>query len=230
MENDEQHYESEATEDWVCSGMISFKMSFVGRERKSLKVYMIVISISFSYSKCVLEGDRAEADENHSYVWMRQTMRGRRVWEPSSCWGAGPPPTECGFDGPRREISAMGPEFLATALRAIPVSGPSVYHLVFTPYSSFLTVTRLKSVSPHGGGRFSIGSSQTITLLQTTDDASNDQCQAWICHTRRMFPRSLANEIYYPLWCGWKPVANSTREGWYKHRSAVRKTLVDILL
>ncbi len=139
MENDEQHYESEANEDWVCSGMISFKMSFVGRERKSLKVYIIVISISFSYSKCVLEGDRAEADENLSYVWMRQTMRGRRVWD--VLWGAGPPPTECDFEGTHSNISAMGPEFLVTAQRAIPVSGPSVYHLVFTPYSSFFTVT-----------------------------------------------------------------------------------------
>ncbi len=28
-------YESEATEDWVCSDMISFKMPVVGRKRKS---------------------------------------------------------------------------------------------------------------------------------------------------------------------------------------------------
>ncbi len=59
MENYEQHYESEATEDWVCSGMISFKMPVVGREKKSPKVYIIVISNCFSYSTCVLEGDRA---------------------------------------------------------------------------------------------------------------------------------------------------------------------------
>ncbi len=100
-------------------------------------------------------------------------------WEPSGreprtmfSWGPDHPPTECDCEthpplnvilrGPRSKISAMGPEFLATALRAITVSGPStVYHLVFTPYSPFLTVTRLKSVSPHGAGRFSIGSSQT---------------------------------------------------------------------
>ncbi len=45
-----------------------------------------------------------------------------------------PPPTECDFEGAHRKISAMGPEFLATALRAITVSGPStVYHLVFIP-------------------------------------------------------------------------------------------------
>ncbi len=45
MENFEQHYKSEATEDWVCSGMISFKMLVVGREKKSQKFDMIVISI-----------------------------------------------------------------------------------------------------------------------------------------------------------------------------------------
>ncbi len=33
MEIFEQHYESEATEDWVCSGMISFKMPVDGREK-----------------------------------------------------------------------------------------------------------------------------------------------------------------------------------------------------
>ncbi len=48
MENVEQHYESEATEDWVCSGMISFKMPVVGREKKSPKFYIIIISICFS--------------------------------------------------------------------------------------------------------------------------------------------------------------------------------------
>ncbi len=53
MENNEQHLESEATDDWVCSGMISFKMPVFGREKTSLKCYMIVISISFSFSKCL---------------------------------------------------------------------------------------------------------------------------------------------------------------------------------
>ncbi len=50
MENFEQHYESEATEDWVCSGMISFKLPLVGREKKN------IISICFSYSKCLFRG------------------------------------------------------------------------------------------------------------------------------------------------------------------------------
>ncbi len=179
MENYEQHYVSEATEDWVCSGTISFKMPVVGR-KKIPKVY-IIISICFSYNtvNVFLEGDRAgiwwkpfifldEAGFNPAKRWMRG-------WEPSGWEGprtmfsVGPdhPPLNVILKGPSSKISAMGPEFLTTALSAIMVSGPStVYHLVFTPYSPFLTVTRLRSFSPHGGGRFSIGSSQTISLLQ----------------------------------------------------------------
>ncbi len=65
MENNEQHYKSEATEDWVCSGMISFKMPVFGREKASLKCYMIVIIIRFPTVN-VIEY-RAEADEKHSY-------------------------------------------------------------------------------------------------------------------------------------------------------------------
>ncbi len=140
-----------------------------------------------------------EADENYSYFWMRQAKRRRRGWEPSGWEGtramfSGMPDHLhwMWFWGTHSKISSMGPEFLPTALRAITVPGPStVYHLVFTPYSSFLTVTRLKWFSPHGGGRFSIGFSQTSPSLQAIDDACNVQCQACICHTR-MFPRSLA--------------------------------------
>ncbi len=52
--------------------------------------------------------------------------------------GVWPPRTECDFEGTHSKISAMGPDFLATALRAITVSGPStVYHLVITPRLPF---------------------------------------------------------------------------------------------
>ncbi len=44
--------------------MISFKMPVDGREKQSLKFYMIVISICFPTVNVFLEGDRAEADEN----------------------------------------------------------------------------------------------------------------------------------------------------------------------
>ncbi len=87
---------------------------------------------------------------------MEESLRAQRLRGPRTMfsWGT---PLNVILRGPRSKISAMGPEFLATALRAITVSGPStVYHLVFTPYSPFLTVTRLKSVSPHGDGRFQI--------------------------------------------------------------------------
>ncbi len=155
MENLEQYYENEATGDWIFSGMI--KMPVFGREKQSPKCYIIVISICFSYSKCLLERDRAGSWWKHSYVWMRQAKRRRRVWERTQndvLWGAGPPPTECDFEGPHGKLSAMVPEFIATALRAITVSGPStVYHLVSTPYSSFFTVTRLRSFSPHRGSQ-----------------------------------------------------------------------------
>ncbi len=118
--------------------------------------------------------------------------------------GAQPPPTECDFEGPRSKISAMGPESLATALRAIMVSGPStVYHLVFTPILSFpysnpteeFSSTwrwKLHNRPPH----------KQVPLVQTIDDTCNDitggdQCQAWICHTRRKFPRCLTNENFH---------------------------------
>ncbi len=95
---------------------------------------------------------------------MEESLKAQRLrgTQNDVLWGAWPPTTECDFEGPHSKISAMGPEFLVTALRAIKVSGPStVYHLVFTSYSPFPSVIRLKSFSPHGGGRFSIGSSQT---------------------------------------------------------------------
>ncbi len=136
MENYEQYYISEATEDWVCSGVISFKMPVVGR-KKIPKVYFIVIRICFSNNtvNVFLEGDRAG---------FNPAKRWRRGWEPSGWEGprtmfsGGPntPPTECDLPNrrPHSKISAKGPEFLTTALRAIMVSGPStVYHPVFTP-------------------------------------------------------------------------------------------------
>ncbi len=54
-----------------------------------------------------------------------------------------PPSLNVTLRDPHSKISVMGPEFLATALRAITVSGPStVYHFVFTPIYPFLTVTQ----------------------------------------------------------------------------------------
>ncbi len=92
-------YESKATEDWVCSGMIRFKMPVVGRETKYKILYIIVISICFSSN---------------------------------------------------------------------------------TPYSPFLTVTRLKRWKVHNRPPH-----KQVPLLQAIDDVCNDitgdQCQAWIC-------------------------------------------------
>ncbi len=132
-------YESEATEDWVCSGVISFKMPVVGREKKSPKVN-ITVSICLFFSKCVLEGDRAGSWWK-PFIFLDEAgftlaMRWMRGWEPSGWEGPRAmfsvehPPTECDFEGPHSKISAKGPEFLAMLLTAIMVSGPStVYHL-----------------------------------------------------------------------------------------------------
>ncbi len=59
---------------------------------------------------------------------------------PRTMFSEGPdhPPLNVNLRRPHSKISAMGLEFLATALRAIMVSGQStVDHLVFTPILSF---------------------------------------------------------------------------------------------
>ncbi len=200
--------------------MTSFKMPIVGREIPQILYHCYQYSFSYSYItvNVFLEGDGAGSwwkpliflDEAGQE--MEESLRAQRLGTQNDVlYGAWPPPTECDFEGPHNKISAMGPEFPATALRAITVSGPLVYHHVFTPSPPFLTVTRLKSFSPHGGGRITIDPPhKQVPLLH----AHNDQCQAFIFHSRTIFPRSLANEIHYPLWCGWGPVAKSTRQGW----------------
>ncbi len=76
-----------------------------------------------------------------------------------------------------------------------PISlSPCVYPRHLFPYCD-----PTEEFSPHRGGWFSIGSSQTITLLQALDDACDVRCQACICQTRIIFPRSLANEIHYDV-------------------------------
>ncbi len=116
-------------------------------------------------------------------------------------WGAWPPPTECDFEGTHSEISAMGPEFPATALRAITVSGPfTVYHLVFTPYSSFLTVTDWRVFFHMEVEGFSIGSSQT-----SPSSPGHRWCLQWpisglYSPYQNIFSKILANEnIHYDV-------------------------------
>ncbi len=151
-----------------------------------------------------------EADENHSYFWMRQALtwpwhgggvRVQRLRGLRTMFAGGPDPpppppspTECDFEGPHSKISAMGPEFLAMALRAIMTSGPStVSHLVSTPIlpfpycnptEEFFSTWRWKvhNRPPH----------KQVPLLLAIDDACNDitggdQCQACICHAGRFF-------------------------------------------
>ncbi len=111
--------------------------------------------------------------------------------------GARPPPTECDFEGPHSKISAMGPEFLATALRAIMVSGPStVYHLVFTPIHHFPYCNPTEFFSTWRWKVHKTPLHKEVTLLQAIDDVCNDitggdQCQACICHAGRFFSQDV---------------------------------------
>ncbi len=134
-----------------------FQDAHCWEKKKSYKFYIIVISICFSYItiNVFLEGDRAGSwrklkltihilDETGQE--MEERFESPAVWEgPRTMFSVGPDHTPLNviLRDNHSKISAMGPELLATALRAITVSGPSVYHLVFTttPYSPFLTVT-----------------------------------------------------------------------------------------
>ncbi len=197
MENDEQCYMFRLWywSNWGLSMFRydQFKMLVDGRENKSPIFYIIVISV-FSTVNVFLEGDRAGSWWK-TFIFLDEACK--EMEESLRCSLGSPttPPLNVILMGPHSNINAMGPEFLATTLRANTFSGPStVYHLVFTPYSPFLTVTLLKSFSPDEGGRFTIDlPHKQVPLLQAIDDACNVQCHAPICHTRRIIPRSFAN-------------------------------------
>ncbi len=63
-------YESEATEDRVCAGMISFKMPVVGREKKSPKVYICNEEAVSLRSICsfIRSPNRSNRHKSHSSV------------------------------------------------------------------------------------------------------------------------------------------------------------------
>ncbi len=137
-------------EDWICSGMINFKMHIVGRKKIPKHSILLLSVFVFPTVNVFLEGDRAgcwwkqlifldEAGFNLVKTWRRNWDAS--VWEgPRTMFSGGPdqPQLKIILRRPHSKISAMGPEFLATALRAIMVSGPStVYHIVFTPMLPF---------------------------------------------------------------------------------------------
>ncbi len=131
-----------------------------------------------------------------------------QVWSVSWCprtmfsGGLDHPPLNVILRGPHSKISAKGPEFLATALRVITVSGSStVYHLVFTPRLPFPYWNPTEEF-------FSTWRWKVFNRLLT------NKSLFWIFHTRIIVPGFLDYEIHYPLWCGWEPVAKSTRQGW----------------
>ncbi len=159
------------------------------------KIYIIVISICFSYNtvNVFLEGDRAGSWWKHSYFWMRQAL----TWP----WHGGEVEraqndVRWGPDHPPLNVISMGPEFLATALSAIMISGPStVYHVVFTPIlpfhycnptEEFFSTWRWKVHNRHPH--------KQVTLLQAIDDACNyitggsvTMLGLFFCHTRSFF-------------------------------------------
>ncbi len=116
-------------------------------ERKNPQKSISLLSVFvFPSVNVFLEGDR-DGSWWKPFIFLDEAgftlaMTWRRGWEPSGWEGprtmfsVGPdhPPTECDFEGTHKKNSAMGPEFLAMALRAIMVS---VYHLVFTPILLF---------------------------------------------------------------------------------------------
>ncbi len=115
-------YESEATGNYVQVWSAS-RCLLLG-ENPSQKI----IIICFSYSKCLIEilihifgRGRREMEESLRAQRLRGTQNHVH-------WEAQTPPIEGDLEGPRSRISAKGPEFLATALRAIPVLPRLLFH------------------------------------------------------------------------------------------------------
>ncbi len=123
----------------------------LGEKKNPPKFYIIVISVCFSYSKC-LRVIELEADENHSYFWMRQALpwpwHGGEVESPvvergpDQCSLGDPttPPLNVILRGPHSKISAMGPDphnWHQSWFQA----HPQFITLYLPPYSPFLTVT-----------------------------------------------------------------------------------------
>ncbi len=195
-------YESEATEDWVYSGMISFKMPVVGREKNSPKVYIIVISICFPTVNVFLEGDRAGGWN----FWMRQALYGGEVEspaverDPERCsLGSWPPHGVC-YEGPHNKIPRIPNNSTESnhGFRLIHSLSPCIYPILSFPYCNpteeFFSTWRWK----------------VHNRLLTNNHASPGYrwCMQW-CHRRPMsglylpyqiFPRCLANEhIHYDV-------------------------------
>ncbi len=183
-----------ATEDWVYSGMISFKMPVVGREKNPQKFFIIVISICFSYTGNVFRVIELEADENHSYFWKRQALHLRaqrlRGAQNNVRWGPDHPPLNVILRAPHSKISAMGPEFLATVSKF--QAHPQFITWFLPPYSLFLTLTRLRSFSPHGGGRF------TIAPSQTSPSSPGHMMHAMTSHETNVRPGFAMPEDFFP--------------------------------
>ncbi len=97
----------------------------------------------------------------HIFGWGRPRDGGEVERDPEPCsLGCLTTSTECDFEGP----IAKSVQWAQNSYQQHWEQSRFQAHLQFITLcnSSFLTVTRLKWFSPHGGGRFSIGFSQTI--------------------------------------------------------------------
>ena len=101
---------------------------------------------------------------------------------------------------------------------------PQFTTLYLTPYSPFLNPIedffstwrwKVYDRRPH----------EQAAILQAMDDTCNDitadQCQAWISHARRFFPRCLANKNIHCDMDENLCLAKSTRQGCWDYRSTV---------
>ncbi len=154
--------------------MVSFKIPVVGREKKSISLLSVFV---FPLVNVFLEDDRAGSW--YIFGWGRPRDGGEvdspaveRVPERCSLGGRTTPPPECDFETtPHLNVILRGPteKSLQWAQNSYQQhweqsrfqAHPQFITLYLPPDNSFLTVTRLKSFTPHGAGRFSTGSSQT---------------------------------------------------------------------
>ncbi len=92
---------------------------------------------------------------------MDERLRAQRLRGAQNHVLCGTPPHWMWFWGAPQQNQCNGPRIPSDVTDSNHGFRPTYSLSPLPPYSPFLTVTQLRSFSPHGGGRFSIGSSQT---------------------------------------------------------------------
>ncbi len=178
MENDEQYYTFRLWK-WSNRGLCVFMYDQFQDaccwEKKIPQNSISLLSVFvFPTVNVFLEGDRAGSWWK-PFIFLDEAgfnlaMTCRRGWEPSGwerpriMFSGGPnhPPLNVILRGPTAKLvqRAQNSQRQHWDQSWFHVH-PQFITLYLPPYSPFLTVTRLRSFSPHGGGGFTIGSSQT---------------------------------------------------------------------